>query len=487
MEIQVPIMGYVLMPIIFLMVLFRRQYLAHVGIVVGGLNATSILNVFTGSVAVGIQPSVCVALLAIALAAIGPRRREAPQGPAGSCKHLMIPLFVFAGYAAVSSVAMPLIFAQYVAVPNPRAGYGSAIPLEFSTTNINQTLYVLAFTLLTYLIAADISRDGRAIRGYLTALLMGIFLVSAITAYQATTVFLPLPFPKEIFHSNPSYNMMGLTIADRSVFSGLLRLSGPFPEPSKLAHFLSGSLFLLLFLPKSPHSPKAWLRGAALGLVCIDLLLCVSTTAVVCLFGGFVLKAATIGYHALRRRRQRGLVMQGLIAVLVISTVLLWLSWYLPEGVRNDTVEAYLFGKLNTESAATRIAVDKICLDVALQTAGIGAGWGSVRGSTLIPTTLGNVGVAGFCLLVWFVVGLKRPKTRGPLDAIGGAAGWSLIGFLMAHSIAVADLTLYTEFAILGVYVGLKARGVNWSPRISRRRPTAIAMASRRPVESWVS
>jgi hypothetical protein len=128
-----------------------------------------------------------------------------------------------------------------------------------------------------------------------------------------------------------------------------------------------------------------------------------------------------------------------------------------------------------------------MCLEVALQTAGMGAGWGSLRGSTLIPTILGNVGIAGFCLLIWFVVSLKRWKTRGPLDAICGAAGWSLIGFSIAHSIAVADLTLYTEFATLGVYVGLKAHGASLSPRLSRRRLPANPIQVRWPVENWVS
>ena len=131
--------------------------------------------------------------------------------------------------------------------------------------------------------------------------------------------------------------------------------------------------------------------------------------------------------------------------------------------------------KPRSESFEVRSRQDTDSLGLLRSTYGLGAGWGSVRASSLIPTLVGNVGIPGMLLLSWLAVcvtlrvGRARrqqltPQRRFVLDASSG----SLLGTLLAAIIAVPDLEPLSFYVLLAALIACLA-GIAREHRAARR------------------
>ena len=131
--------------------------------------------------------------------------------------------------------------------------------------------------------------------------------------------------------------------------------------------------------------------------------------------------------------------------------------------------------KAQTDSYSIRLTVDGIALRGLIDTGGLGLGWGSTRGSSLLIHLLGNVGVMGAVLLGWFVFRLKRQIDRTKSTPILTFVFTALGGNLLGGIIAVPDIVPVTIWLLLGVLVAMVLRPATRSLRRLRSdRPTVI-------------
>lgn len=121
--------------------------------------------------------------------------------------------------------------------------------------------------------------------------------------------------------------------------------------------------------------------------------------------------------------------------------------------------------KAEGESFATRTGLDLDSLGVLFPSYGLGAGWGSVRASSLIPGLLANLGIFGCMLLLWFVVRLVRQvgrarrlaSTAGQLMVLDGASA-VVIGNLTAAVLSAPSLNAVDFYLMLGLLIACAAR-----------------------------
>ena len=122
-------------------------------------------------------------------------------------------------------------------------------------------------------------------------------------------------------------------------------------------------------------------------------------------------------------------------------------------------------GKAEGDSFATRTRWDLDSLGVLVPSYGLGAGWGSVRASSLVPGLLANLGVYGFALLAWFVARLVRQVARarrlatevGPLMALDGFAT-AAIGQVVAALVSAPALNTLDFYVVVGALIACAAR-----------------------------
>ncbi len=111
---------------------------------------------------------------------------------------------------------------------------------------------------------------------------------------------------------------------------------------------------------------------------------------------------------------------------------------------------------------------------------GLGAGWGSVRSSSLIPGLLANIGIPGMMLVVWFGLriwgGVRRARRiaartdRQRLLVIDATSG-ALAGTLAAAVVSAPTISNVDFYLVLGLLVGSIAQ----VERVAAARPRLVA------------
>jgi hypothetical protein len=261
-------------------------------------------------------------------------------------------------------------------------------------------------------------------------------------------------FPEPLFYSNP-----GWVIFRGQEFGGVLRTNGPFSEPASLAFYMCGIVYSCGWVLVRGHRSRF-----ALGLlpVAIGVLsLSTSTTGYVVLGAGgafLLLYALTAAPPALSGR----ILKYGVpFAVLLVVGVLAMASLDTGFARSLDEVVGQTLSKSQGNSYDERTSLDSDCLNVLWPSMGLGAGWGSVRSSSLIPGLLANIGIPGMALVVWFglriAFGVRRARrmTTDPgrllvIDAMVGA----LAGTLAAAVVSAPTISNVDFYLLLGVLVG---------------------------------
>jgi hypothetical protein len=260
----------------------------------------------------------------------------------------------------------------------------------------------------------------------------------------------------------------------------LKQVYGSFSEPSGMAQFVLGTAFGCVYW---------WLKGKAparvktLAVVSLALLLLTfSTTA----YAGIAIGVTLLVGRTLLRKRLKSKLM--LAATTSVIAGLVWVGWtngWLSEfqDFSGAVLDHVLLQKAQSNSYLVRALVDSLAFDGFLRTYGLGLGWGSTRGSSLVVHLLGNVGAIGMALLVWMAARLARQSRNVAADPRAGFIALALVGNLVGGVLSVPDINSVTLWLLLGLLVATLLPGQAAMARmVALRRGEAISSSSSSPI-----
>lgn len=369
-----------------------------------------------------------------------------------------VPLMIFLVYAIGTAALLPDIYAGRMLIwPNrPDPINPAAVPLAFTSGNVTQTLYLGMNIAMA--IGAGLILTGRAVRwrSLLNAYLFSGYIVVGLCFWDLASRIGGVWFPADILRSNPNWAIVSQSL-------GMVpRIQGPFAEPAALAFYLSGLAFCCLSLCLKGHDTMKPQLLLMLTMACM--LMSTSTTGIVILALGLPLVLLTgSGDRRARQRLQRTLVTMVLAGLVVLVPLVLALPSLIDAAavVIESTLE-----KGDSSSFEDRMESDRLAVEAMLQSWGLGVGWGSTRSSSFIPGILGNSGLVGLALLVWFGVlvtrlirraGRAAPAQHPARPALDGFTA-AICGQLCAALLSAPTISSLGFFLQLAIVLGAAGR-----------------------------
>ncbi len=479
--------GFVLLPLSLIFML-RPGRLLQITLLASGVGAAvSVLINFRGE-AFGLPGGFLPALFFIGVIALDCLSRPPQEGDREAVRAVM-PLVLFTACAIAGAVVLPRLFAGQITVwPQRPGGLLSAIPLMPNGGNVTQSLYLIVNTAFLVLTALYVSRPGTRQIAFVHAYLLSGYLVVGLVLWQLASKLIGIYYPEEFLYSNPSW-----AILTEQAFGDVHRLNGPFAEPAALASYLSGIIFACLWIllrGQGGFSVRLLLLLSLLGQ-----LLSTATTGIVILtvfVPAILLRAAT------RREGQAfgfltlagaigGALMLGVIAYLAVPSLVSPI-----EKAASTVIEATL-EKPESDSYADRTTKDIESIGVLAPTYGLGAGWGSVRSSSLIPGLLANSGILGLVLLGWFaarsaglVARARRLAPSGDARLAMDAMAGSVLGTLCAALLSgptIDEIDFFLRLAVMigcAVRIWLDAQSRSTAPAVTATLPGPLPAGSPR-------
>jgi hypothetical protein len=381
---------------------------------------------------------------------------------------VLMPFILVCAWAIISSFLMPRFFESEIYVwPQKVASFFVLTPLAPNSGNYTQDMYLLAAAMLAILASVYLTKTGFDLRRLLDAYFVSGLIVVFISLWQFASNVVGIWFPSEFFLSNPGWSLL----SDESIGS-VIRINGPFAEPSALASYLCGSTGAAGWVVLNGH--RGILPRVLLGSALFVVLLSTSTTGyatlglMACLTA---LYAIFLGSPSLRKRTAIGfaaiflLVLAGFVTIPATAPAL--------ASTINEIATATL-NKQQSSSYTDRTSTDRDSLRAAEQSDGLGVGWGSNRSSSLIPGLLAAVGVYGVAGLLWFAVILIRhvgtahrlAASAEPRLIMHGCAG-GIISYLIAALISGPSITSPDFFLLLALLIATAAR-VRYEANVTR-------------------
>jgi hypothetical protein len=394
---------------------------------------------------------------------------------------VMTPFLLVAFGAIVSSFLMPRLFAGEILVwPQKFSGFLVITPLAPNAGNYTQDMYLLLDTLLALTASLYLTRAGLDLRRLLDAYFVSGLLVVLISLWQFLANTLHIWFPTTFFLSNPGWALL----SDESL-GAIVRLTGPFSEPSALAGYLCGSTsaaaWVILHGDKS-ILPRLVFVGA-LGVT----LLSTSTTGYATLTimaGVFILYAAITRSRALRMRAAVGIA--GAVALTTLAVVSLPA---VAPGVTQQvaTVITDTLHKQDSSSFTDRTSTDRDSVNEMIESYGLGVGWGSNRSSSLGPGLCASIGVWGILGLLWFAAGVvwhvraaHRAATSQESRLIMRACSAALFGTLTAGFVAGPTISSPDFYVLLSLLIATAGR-VRYEARTAQTNAATPRIAAFSP------
>ncbi|MGH8338436.1 MAG: hypothetical protein ACRETL_16780, partial [Gammaproteobacteria bacterium] len=253
---SIPPSGIALIPLSFAIFFFAPQRLGQAAIVAAVFAAASVLNLGGGTFPVGIAPFYFIALL-IAFRSIPKWLNYGLKAPMSEPlrRHLQA-LTAFVGWAALSAFLLPILFRGLpvdLGRAGPDATYYTRLPLDWSLSNAGQAGYLL-LDLVVVLHLVEGTRTPADLRALSVSFSTSGLIVLAVGAYQFFAHHFGLPFPSELFNSNPAWAQ--LTGQD---LDGASRISATFDESSGAGTFLAAWVSFELVLGVS-HAANRWMH-----------------------------------------------------------------------------------------------------------------------------------------------------------------------------------------------------------------------------------
>jgi hypothetical protein len=372
--------------------------------------------------------------------------------------HVLTPFMLVVLGALISSFLMPRFFENEILVwPQKLSGFFVLTPLAPNSGNYTQDMYLLVNAVLAVTASFYVTLNGFDLRRLLNAYFVASLSVVFIALWEFAGNTFHVWFPATFFLSNPGWSLL-----NNQTFGSLIRLNGPFSEPSSLAGYLSASTaaagWLLL------NGDKTLMPRIVFVASLMVTLLSTSTTGYVTLAGlAALLFIYTIiaGTPALRKRLAMGFA--GVIAVIGACIVIVPA---VAPGVATETI-TIVNGTLNKQSSSSyqdRTSTDSDSMNELVESYGLGVGWGSNRSSSLIPGLSAAVGAWGLLGLLWFIARIVRHvraaqqlATQAQSEVMHACVG-SLLGTLISAVISGPSISSPDFYLILALLIGTAAR-----------------------------
>jgi hypothetical protein len=392
------------------------------------------------------------------------------------------PLLALLFYALMSAWLLPDVFAGRILVDpqkqNPLAP-GIPVPLQFSSGNVTQSLYLTINVIFAVAVAIFMTRRAISYKNIISAYLLGGYVVVGLTFWQFGSRVAGIPFPDDLLQSNP-----GWAIVEQAIGS-VPRVQGPFSEPSALAGYMSGVALCCLWL--SIRGYRIMQPNLLLALAIATTLLSTSTTGIITLIVGLpvTLAIASVGGVPGATGRIGKIVSLLLLAGLLMVGPIFLLKPGLVDSV--GTVVEATVTKGQSDSYTARSASDAGAMATLDLTYGLGVGWGSYRSSSLIPGILANGGVFGMAMILWLVARVVHLKLHGRAAAPSHSGQVLVDGFsaslccqLAAALVSAPMINSLLFFLQLGCIIGSLVRMT-----IEQRLPSAAAALPKRPKPNY--
>jgi len=449
----VTLLGAFFIPITILCFLWRPQYLLPLLVFASIFEAGSVINGNIGGFVFGVSPfyfvEICVAIRLLLWVWRGgtwlPSEKTAARG-------ISVLLLAFLAWSFASSVVMPWLFAGLpVYAPREVEDWdmmvGNLVPLRWTFSNLGQGIY-LALNVAGVLYAFHVVRTMDQAEKLAKALRWAVFAVVAAGLLQFLAFVSGWSYPYEILNNSPN-NPFDTHPLDQQV-DGYLRISSTLGGPSFAGAFLAAVSCGLV------ASYLRGRRGARYLLALLALLVVLlgtgSTTGYLALT--IVLCALLICFYPFSKREspaQLSLV-KGWSTIILTGSCVMGLALLLIPSL-SQTVVAMTVDKTNSAAMASRVSADLDAVTIFKSTYGLGVGLGSSRHSSLITTLLCTVGVVGttlFAMVVYKIVKFFPIREAPSMLQMGF---WSLIGLLVAYSIAAPDIYRPPLWALIIVVV----------------------------------
>jgi hypothetical protein len=448
---SIPITGVLLIPLGLILVLLPWRFCLMGLMVFSMMSPAAVVNVGT----VGLQPGYYLAFLMICRTAL----EIMQQGYTLNAFAIegMRPLWWFiATVFAVLFVALCFFQGTVDVLPGTYGlRSGNAHPFHFARENLTQIVYLLLNFTLLYCLAHTGARQSLAklIATWDAAIICALIFAVTVSLWQFSSFYAGVPFPSDFFYSNAGYSR-----ADSQEMVGLLRINGPFEEPSVLGYTFTG---FLLFCWGRYRTHPTGLTILMIVACILCSLLSTSTTALagLFLFVGLVVYDAVTGKVNLLPTRfrlspARFLVILTLFIIFVAGAFAVADNWAAIKVILQNV----LFDKTESTSFKSRSFADFLALQIFTKTYGIGIGLGSHKANSLLLTLLSNTGLIGVILFGWFLFGLVNwPRAFKALSPAIRPFQLCLLGLLAMHIIANANLSVLTFWMLISCQLGLRS------------------------------
>lgn len=442
--------GYVLLPIGLLLLLFRPRMLFHAVIFFSPFAATALINL--PSVPFGFQPYHYFGVLLVvhvALGAITTGRMRIARS------HLIVvlPLVLFWLAAAASLFNARLLpdgeITGSMAAQLAHLGLGISVALALAMS-VNQR---------------------ETVRSGITTLIVSAIVVSLWGFVQLACQLLGIEYPWQIFNNSVGASADGYRAV--LVETGLQRVSSVSTEPSFLSRFLLAVaiIILALILEGRPIGSRR-AAYAQLGIIATCLILTTSTTAII----GLLAMVVLLQVRYIKRLPRLWIIL--LVAALALVAALVAFPT-LPSVIFEVTVQ-----KVDTFSFTDRTGSIGAALDAFARSPLLGFGLGSITSHDLVGKILSNLGMIGLLLftasaaLILIVPGRGAARTLASNPTLSSAEREALkISLADVHALKLAlFLMLITDlvagfsytYGQLWVVVGLLLASAGESLRIAR-------------------
>jgi hypothetical protein len=434
--------------------------------------AGSVINLNFGGFGIGIIPPYFPGMVFITFSIL---RYLAGQtwGNEQSIARIYLPFILFTVYCILVTFIMPQIMAGSLLVwPQRNDIFRLRVPLYFGAGNISQLSYVIFNMIFCFLATCYVERKPWLAEHLLRAIFVSGYMVVFFGIWQFCSKMGGFYYPEDILYSNIS----GTINSDQEIGS-VFRVSGSFNEPASLAGHVCGTVYATFWLMLAGDKRRLVLCLFVLSVILV--LLSTSTTGYVVLCVGLpfmmVLSATSGKSDALLRLLKVGVFSATVIAVAVVAV-----PWVSPEiaARANDVIQATL-EKQDSQSFDERTTWDLDAVSLLEPTLGFGAGWGSVRSSSLGPAILGGVGIWGFALFIWFIYNVAMavrqarrlladyPEQVRVLEALSASA----VAILFGLALAGPNLNAMDAWLPLSAALGMVVRARRMDSTSQGRRP----------------
>jgi hypothetical protein len=433
---DIPPIGWILIPLGLVCVLFARRSLYSLTIFFVPFSATAVINVGAKDNASGLQATIFLGslwMMTEIFTFFRDKRSSVRENLAKPVKYLGW----FTGIAALS-LMMPVwingrVFIEEGEYSN---GFGNAEPLVFTARHVTQFVYLIYGVMFAILVAyknSDIRQFVKTIR---------IFLYSAIFVsfwgfVQFACSLFHVEYPAFIFNTSTTKSALGYLEELEDI--GIARVSSVATEPSIFAGCMLIA-FVFAFFAVSRRRPVIsyiWDR-VALAIILGGLLISTSTIAYIGIVAVFII------YWFTRPKRGLFKAKHAWTLLLVVATIGLIFTFLPPA---QEIIDAFVISKTESYSGIARAYTIALAAQYFLQYPILGLGWGSVTSHDLVVKLLANVGIVGFVVFCIFLASLFSRLWRGRAYGVAADSEWPWWGrCLLVAYLTVVFTSLTTGF-----------------------------------------